>query len=1153
MLTQLSRRGRLPLAALLICFPMLRPAVSDAQTASGAILGTITDASGAVVADANITITNGLTGTSQKVRTNGNGLYDLEGLAAGGNSYDVSITKDGFAAFTSKGVVLHPGERVSLNAVLQVGSTGTQVNVEASAVHVETTSGESAGTISGREVQELQLNGRDFRGLALLVPGVNSTAITGSAVGGGNALNGGGLTGESPISVNGMGREMNNFTTDGAYNMNTGAMINLDVTQPVESIAEFRILKDNYSAKYGTAGGAEIMVATKSGTQQFHGNAYDFLRNDALDARNYFSTVRPMLKQNIFGGSIGGPFFIPGHYNHDKSKTFFFANVELRRRNTGVVARGAMIPEAMRNGDFSSSPTLAASGLKLDATSVNLLNQLHPGVQCVEGSTRLNPACFDPNAVGLMNTFWPLPNNTGAGFNNYINTGTETYGAENHTYRVDQYFTDKIRLLARVSYEDVRDDPPYLTWGTNPAPTSQQKIDTTGWNNLLQLSTTITPTTLNQFSWTQTSSKPHLSVANIFLDNVKPPLNIQLPFGNVDASNRVPHISLNGGWAGISDAGFPQNASDGEQVLAEDFSKVLGSHTIQAGTMFIWGIKRQSDYATTQGAFTFTGSHAGDPVADYLLGLSSSFTQNNVRLRGYFRYHQSESYLQDDWRINSRLTLNLGARVVYFSSDKMEGNGFSDFNAALFDPAQAPAVSPNGNLVLNAAGQAVTKTGSPANLQNGLVFAGKNGVPTGIFITRPHVAPRVGFAWDVFGNGKTALRGGYGVGYGRIPFAVYNNDLGNYPSQLGVTLLNGSLSNPSLGTPGAITTQSIGTIGPPGAEYNPVKIQSYSLTIERQILRNGVVSVAYVGSHGSNIPGSYDHNFPMAVSGPSVSNPGCLQPGQSASGSFNFDPCLNAGIVSSAYTRPLAGWGSINGAADSAAQYNGISNYNSLQAGLNYKLASSLTVTGAYTFGKSLSDVANRGFDSRQTGASAQNPRDFSAEYGPPGYDRTHIFTSGYVWNLPFLQQGGLTSKIFGNWTFSGITVIESGFTFTPGLATSAPGLATRPNCIGSPSGPRTVAQWFNTAAFSAPAYGSFGNCGTGIIRGPGENTWNWALYKTFRIHENVNLQFRSEFFNIWNHANFSAVSTNLGAGDFGQVTTALDPRQIEFALKLSF
>jgi len=1139
---------------------------SHAQAASnGAILGTVTDPSGAVVPDAAVTISNINTGARWVTHTDAGGRYDLEALPAAGTFYNVSVKKEGFKTEISQGVKLSPSERVTLNVTLSVGTSVSEVTVEAAAVHVDTSSGESSGTITGTEIQELQLNGRDFRGLALLIPGVNSAAITGRSVGGGS-LNGGGLTGETPISVNGEGREMNMYTTDGAYNMNTGNEINLNVTQPIDSIAEFRMLKDNYSAKYGIAGGAQIALATKSGTREFRGSLYDYLRNDKLDARNFFNPNTEKLHQNIFGGSVGGPVYIPGKYNTDKTKTFFFASVEARRRNVGLVLRGAMIPEPMRNGDFTNSPTfLASSGLKLDSTGAALMQKFHPGVNCVPDSTHLNSACFDTNAVAIMNRFWPLPNNPGGGFLNYINNGVDEFNVQDHTYRIDQYFSPRFQLLARVSYETATDSPPALNWGSNPAPTESQQIKTTGFNNLLRFTANISPTTINQVSWTQTYDKPRLRNLNDTRNTV-PGFSIDLPFGQqADISNRVPNISLARGWAGTSDGGLPQDASDGEQVFSEDFTKVRGPHTIQAGTLFIFGIKRQSGFSTPEGSFSFSGVHAGDPVADYLLGLDSSFSQSNTRLRGYFRYRQSESYIQDDWKPSRRLTLNLGVRAVYFTSDKIEGNGVSDFDPNRWNAANAPVVLSNGQLLTNAQGQPVTASGSPADLLNGVVFpedfkggpgipSGTSGVPDGIFTTTLHWAPRVGFAWDVFGDGKTALRGGYGIGYGRIPFDIYNQDLGNPPFINSVTLLNGTLTAPALGSPGALTVKGMGSIGPPGGEFKPTKTHTWSLTVQREVLPNGVLSVAYVGTASRNIPGSRDINFPLPVSAPSVNDPRCLSPGESANptGGFQFDPCLNRGVVSSAITRPFVGWSGISDT--DAGAYEGQANYNSLQTGFNYRAGRNLTFTTAYTYGKALSDVASRGFDARQTNNGAQNPRNFQVEYGPVGFDRTHIFTSGYVWNLPLLEaRSGIVAKAFGGWTFSGVTVIESGFVFAPGMATGTSGLASRPNCVGSISGPKTVSQWFNTAAFAAPAFGLFGNCGTGIIRGPRENTWNWAMYKSFPVRERVKLQFRSEFFNIWNHPSFSSVSTGFGSPNFGQVTGALEPRQIEFALRLDF
>jgi hypothetical protein len=305
-----------------------------------------------------------------------------------------------------------------------------------------------------------------------------------------------------------------------------------------------------------------------------------------------------------------------------------------------------------------------------------------------------------------------------------------------------------------------------------------------------------------------------------------------------------------------------------------------------------------------------------------------------------------------------------------------------------------------------------------------------------------------------------------------------------------------------------------------------------------------------VGSQARHINAAIDYNEPLPVAAPSVANPGCLQPGQTIpAGGFDFDPCLNAGITSPDFTRPFPGWeGIVTDAGTGATNHFGNSNYNSLQVGWKYHPGQHVTWTLSYTFGKGLTEIP--GF----TGARAQNPRNYTAEYGPMAWDRTHIFTTGYVWDLPFLRnRTGLVSKAFGGWTFSGITAIESGFALSPGLSIGTPGLATRPDAVGKVGGPKTVSEWFNTKAFVAPPFGFFGNASVGSIRGPGENMWNWALYKTFPIGERARLQFRSEFFNIWNHPNFNTVDTGVGSPTFGQVTSALNPRILEFALRLDF
>lgn len=1103
-----------------------------AQVAStGAISGTVTDSTGAFIAGATVVVTNQATGVSRTVTTDNAGFYSAESVPVG--TYSVSISKEGFQQSFTLGLHIDPGVRRANNVQMQVGSASSQITVKANAVQVNTQTSESSGTVTAEQVSNLMLNGRNFQTLAIMVPGVTS-------VNGANQQIGGGVGGQTALIVNGQGIQNQSYNIDGAYDEGGNGM-GVYVLPIVDGIAEFRVLKSNYSARYGIGGASQFMVETKSGTNTYHGSAWDYLRNNAFDARNYFSKTTQSLHQNIFGYTLGGPIIIPGLYNTKRDKkSFFFASNQWILVSAGQVIRAALPTQEMRNGDFSASPTLTGP-LTLDAHSQTLL-ALDGRTNCISGPKTLNPACFDPVAVAVMNAYWPLPNNLSAGFLNYLNQGNKTTNQGDSQYRLDQTINSKNQLMAHFLYEPVDQRfPDGLGLALNPTPRIPEIEYTTGLNDLIRLTTFFTPNVINNIGVAEIYTKVKL------IENAPMPSGVSIiqAFPGADPLNRIPNITLSRGWAGNGTSGLPIEANDGEGSVFDDASWVKGSHVLQAGFVYISGVKHQDAFSNPAGSFSFSGVHTGDPVADYLLGLNSTYSQVNVQRRVPGHYHTTETYIQDDWRVNPRLSLNLGLRWAYMSSDTASDNQVTSFSPALYDPAQAPVVNVNGSLVINSSNIPLNSAGQPANLLNGIIFAGKNGVPRGFYNgVKTNFAPRVGFAYDASGNGTTSIRGGYGVGYSRRVLSQLNAAYGQNPPYVkSANVLNSLLSNGTVGTPKAPTTQSLSIIQ---SSYIPVQIQTYSLTVEHQVAPSMVAHVAYVGSLGRHLSVSgLDENSPLPASAPSTAN--CLPAGQQPSAKYDFDPCINAGTASPDHTRPYLGYSTINTEFDG-----GSSNYNSFQTGLIYRTGRA-QINLAYTYSKTLG-TTNPHSGGNTYGSTIQNPRNVAAEYGPLDFDFTHVFTGTWVYNVPLFESGSRPiATALGHWTFAGLALLQSGSALSPGLATSHSGRATRPDQVAPIHKIGKLNQWFSTNSFAAPKYGFYGDASNGTIRGPGQISFNVALYKTFPMTSRLNMQFRAEAFNVLNHPNFTSVSTSVGSGTYGQVTGAADPRILEFALKLTY
>lgn len=1079
-----ARFARRFVLALVVLAPL-----ACAQTmGTGTITGNVKDASGAVMPDAKVTATNLSTGVARSTTTNSSGDYVLPALQIG--RYTLAASHAGFKTVTQQDVRLDVDTTATVNVTLEVGSAEQSVTVSAAPPAIQTTSGEMGTIASGAQVSELSFNGRNYSQILTLGTGIASQN-TGRRMGVGQE-------GNPLMSVNGGRINSTKFTYDGVLAMDTGGNRGLNLFPPMDALAEVQIKTSNYAADSGSYGYGLVNVVTKAGGNEFHGDLYEILGNDAVDARNFFDNTRAPFKQNIFGFTIGGPVFIPNHYNKDKNKTFFFVSEGWNRRQGPQLVNftspaqstftAQTVDPSQRQGNFTGLASVK------DPTT----GQPFPG--------NIIPASrIDPNATVLLSRFYPLPNRSGSP--NFVATPDSATRWREDLFRLDHMFSQNIFLTLRYAHDSWSQDQGIISPGSFSFPTGPGFFSKPGHNAIARLTWTMSPSTVNVFTYgfsrnaiTQYPIPSAVSRSGLNIPEVFP--------GNL--YDALPIVSLTG-YGNVGVGGLTNNSNNVFE-WKDDLTHISGSHSLKFGFDFLRIQKFSFAQTNTEGTFTFNGSVTGNAVADMLLGDAFNYTENSFSPNGYLFANSYEIYAQDDWKVSPSLTLNLGLRWTIFGSapdgyDKYDV--LSGFSPGLYDPAKAPVVLANGQLQPGT-GDLLNGIFTPTDMK-GL------DLPRSLRKTRYVMpGPRVGFAWSPFGSQKTVIRGGYGIFY-HWDNSNQENLRNNLPFASSANIANTTLSNPAGGTnrlfPANVAAFDANNLYP--------NVQQWSLSVQRQLPAEFVLQVSYVGNHAVHLDQTANINQPQ----PSVAV---------ANGSVNVNT-----------VRPYLGYGNINFDERSAS-----ARYNALQVSANRRFNNGLAFQFSYTYSKSIAI------------GIGQNPLVQPNERGLSNLDQTHNLTINYVYELPFFRNSsGFAHTVLGGWEWSGNATFSSGFPFTvtqSGDRAGVGGGTQRPDVIGTPNIIGSVSEYFNTSAFALSALGTFGNEGSDVIRGPGiGNDVTMNFYKNFAFRmfgkEGASFRIGAEFFNIFNHTNFSAVGAGFATAPFGKLTAALDPREIQFSARLSF
>ena len=1117
------------------------------QELHGTINGSITDSTGAAVPNAKITVAEEEGDIAPRtVTSNSHGFYTITDLPAG--DYTLVVSAPGFANFRASHVVLFVSQTRTIDAKLPVGKVQQTVNVKENAEQVDTTTSALEGTISGTQVRELQLNNRNFEQLVTLEPGVVSALPD---------VPGFGLSNTSAIAVNGARDTANNWTVDGADVNDSGSNATLLNVPSIDAIQEFTLERSTYDAEFSRSGAGQILLETKSGTSAFHGDAYEFDRNTDFNANSYFNkqttpiTPRSIEHYNDFGFTIGGPLYIPHKFNAGKDKYFFFWSEEWRKVSSPETATFIVPTNAELDGVMAGNTTADENATQASNNCVTY--------NANTGNSTINPACYSQNATVYLKNIYDnfkanVPNNP----NEYTAAYTQLNNTREDLVRFDAQLSQKVHFFAHAIQDETPENFPLgLFYGADFPGVAGSAVNAPGENVVGNLTWTISPRLVNEaeYAYTQGSISSSFTPGSVTLNPaVTQALTNKTEY--TDPYGRIPGIGFEDGITGYGYGSTPYFERNLDNTLFDNFTMIAGEHTIRFGAT-------ASQMLKTENASSGAAFFEFNTWQDFLLGNDYYYTQQSRDTIPDLHYTNFEMYIQDDWQVSPKLTFNLGLRYSYFPSPADVLDTLVNFDPKFFIPTSAPQINPTtGNFA----------TESPATYENGLIYptgtdcslaqqvnsAQATCSPWGAHVDpdpKDNFGPRVGFAYNPFGDNKTAIHGGFGIFFDRMLNGIWEqNGFQESPGIETDTVYNSSFDDPSGANSPPVYPNRITATGTPVMK-NP-SYWDYNLTLQRQIAPSLVASIGYVGTMGRHLLGEREINQPTLAA-------------------READPTAWATAVV-----PYLGYAAFE---DRIPGYN--SNYSSLQVALNARDFHGLTLGVAYTYSKTMTNLSN------DRGQESYDTYDLNLDYGASELNQPQTVNITYVYDLPFMaSQHGLLGHLVGGWELSGISEFYSGMSqtvtqyldnfnsgdcsvastyFTPnepnnppcpttglypdGLNMDASDIAPRPDQISPIKRAKTQLNWFSANSF-ADAWGHFGNTSNGSFIGPGLDLWDIALMKNIRVKSWAQFQFRAELFNAFNHNSFNGLGTVTDAYyNFGQAISSHDPREIQLGGKLYF